>query len=146
MEELSLTHQLSMAMDNIRRAQKFMKKAVKSDEEPVFLLLHFAEVSAGNHVPISALKEAMGVSAAAATQFVKKLESHGYVTRTPDERDRRIVLIAMTEKGRQKTASILAVFESVLEGLVKELGPTDTKIYIDLLNRTSAYLEKESNE
>ncbi len=146
MEELSLTHQLSMAMDNIRRAQKFMKKAVKSDEEPVFQLLHFAEVSNGHHVPISALKEAMGVSAAAATQFVKKLESYGYVTRTPDKKDRRIVQITMTEKGRLKTASILSIFESMLDGLVQELGPEDTKIYIDLLNRTSAYLEKESNE
>lgn len=146
MEELSLTHQLSMAMDNIRRAQKFMKKAVKSDEEPVFQLLHFDEVSNGHHVPISALKEAMGVSAAAATQFVKKLESYGYVTRTPDKKDRRIVQITMTEKGRLKTASILSIFESMLDGLVQELGPEDTKIYIDLLNRTSAYLEKESNE
>ena len=65
MEESSLVQQLSLAMDNIRRAEKVMKKAINAEVEPIFLLLHFAEVSKGGSVPVSAMKDAMCVSAAA---------------------------------------------------------------------------------
>lgn len=143
MEESSLTHQLSLAMDNIRRAEKIMKKAINGEVEPIFLLLHFAEVSKGKPVPISALKDAMCVSAAAATQFIKKLESYGYVQRQADAHDRRMVMVSLTQAGQVKAESTQAIFGFALDGLVKDLGTEDTAVFIDLLNRTSAYLEKE---
>jgi DNA-binding MarR family transcriptional regulator len=145
MDKNSLAHQLSMALDKVRRTQKYMKKAVHSDEEPVFLLLHFAHLSKDGSVPVSALKEAMDVSAAAATQFVKRLEKCGYVTRETDQNDHRIVMVTLTELGKLRVSQTIADFEKALTGLVNALGPHDVAIFIDLLNRTSAYLEKELN-
>ncbi len=143
MEESSLVQQLSLAMDNIRRAEKIMKKAINAEVEPIFLLLHFAEVSKGGSVPVSAMKDAMCVSAAAATQFIKKLESYGYVSRQADEQDRRMVMISLTEAGKAKVESTQSVFGFALAGLIRDLGTEDTKAFIELLNRTSVYLEKE---
>lgn len=143
MEENSLTHQLSMALDKVRRTQKYMKKAIHSEDEPVFLLLHFDHISQGGSVPVSALKEAMDVSAAAATQFIKRLEKCGYVTRETDHKDHRIVMVTLTDKGRQRVNQTKSDFEHALNGLVDALGQHDITIFIDLLNRTSAYLEKE---
>jgi DNA-binding MarR family transcriptional regulator len=145
MDKNSLSHQLSMALDKIRRTQKYMKKAVHSDAEPVFLLLHFAHLAKEGSVPVSALKEAMDVSAAAATQFIKRLEKCGYVTRETDQKDHRIVMVTLTELGKQRVNQTKADFEKALTGLVNALGPQDVVIFIDLLNRTSAYLEKELN-
>jgi len=146
MTDTALTNALSMALDKIRRAQKHMKNAVSHDDEPVFLLMHFAQLCQDGSVPVSALKEAMGVSAAAATQFIKKLERFDYVVREPDPLDRRIVNVSLSAKGRQKVLQAKANMQSALEGLVEVLGKEDTQRFIDLLNRTTSYLEKEFNQ
>ena len=143
MEENSLAHQLFMALDKVRRSQKYMKKAVHSDEEPLFLLLHFDQVSQGKSVPVSALRETLDVSAAASTQFIKKLEKHGYIKRKTDHNDHRIVMIELTEQGKEKVKQTKAEFEAALNGLITALGTDDVGIFIDLLNRTSTYMEKE---
>lgn len=143
MEEKSLSHQLSMAMDNIKRAQKHMIKVFNKDEQPLFLLMHFNEISQEGSVPISALKDAMGVSAAAATQFIKRLEKYGYVIRDIDPIDRRIVKVALSEKGKKHVDQAKACFSTALDGLVKDLGQEDTLTLIRLLNKTSNYMEKE---
>ncbi len=143
MEDKSLSHQLSMAMDNIKRAQKHMIKVFNKDDQPLFLLMHFNEISQEGSVPISALKEAMGVSAAAATQFIKRLEKYGYVTRDIDEIDRRIVKVALSPKGKAHVDQAKACFSLALDGLVDDLGQEDTLNLIRLLNKTSHYMEKE---
>ncbi len=143
MVEESLSHQLSMAMDNIKRAQKHMIKVFNKDDQPLFLLMHFYEISQAGSVPISALKEAMGVSAAAATQFIKRLEKYGYVNRDIDEIDRRIVKVALSEKGKAHVDQAKACFSMALDGLVSDLGHEDTLTLIRLLNKTSNYMEKE---
>jgi len=143
MESNSLSHQLSMAMDNIKRSQKHMFKVFHTDEQPIFILMHFEEASQGGSVPISALKEAMGVTAAAATQFIKRLEDFEYVQREVDSVDRRVVKVSLTEKGKTAVTQAKACFAMALDGLVENLGKEDAENLIRLLNKTSIYMEKE---
>ena len=132
-----------MAIDNIQRSQKHMFKVFNVDDEPLFLLLHFDEAAQGGSIPISALKDAMGVTAAAATQFIKKLEEFDYVKREVGLIDRRVVKVSLTETGKKAVNQTKACFALVLNGLVDELGEEDTNNLIRLLNRTSIYMEKE---
>jgi len=143
MEEQTLSHQLSMAMDNIKRSQKHMFKVFNADDQPLFLLLHFDEASQGGSIPISVLKDSMGVSAAAATQFIKKLEDFEYIKREVDSVDRRVVKVSLTETGKKAVDQTKRCFALALNGLVDELGQEDTETLIRLLNRTSIYMEKE---
>lgn len=142
MEEKLICHILSESMDRLHRAEKAMRRAINPKDEPIFLLLHFSELASDGGVPISALKDTLGVSAAAATQFIKRLESFGYVTRETDQEDRRIVKITLTPQGRQKAKETKALFEKVLRDLINDLGIKDTQALIDLLDRTSAHMEK----
>ena len=143
MVDQPLSQQLSMAMDNIKRAQKHMRKVFNTDDKPLFLLMHFDEVAQGGSIKISALKEALGVTAAAATQFVKRLEHFGYVERKLDHSDRRIINVYLNPKGIETVNQTKACFGLALNGLVEDLGQEDTKTLIRLLNKTSIYLEKE---
>jgi DNA-binding MarR family transcriptional regulator len=49
----------------------------------------------------SAVAERLAVSRQAVAQAVRPLERHGYVTRSPDAADSRVLLIALTPRGRQ---------------------------------------------
>lgn len=54
----------------------------------------------GGPVPVSRLAEWLGVSAAGATGMVGRMEERGLIERGRDERDRRVVLVHLTAKGR----------------------------------------------
>ncbi|MEJ2291260.1 MAG: MarR family winged helix-turn-helix transcriptional regulator [Deinococcales bacterium] len=57
-------------------------------------------------MPVSRVAATLGVSAAAATGMVGRMEERGLVRRTRDERDRRVVLVGLTSKGRTVLADI----------------------------------------
>lgn len=57
-------------------------------------------------MPVSRVAEFLGVSAAAATGMVDRMEERGLVERTRDESDRRVVLVGLTSKGRTVLADI----------------------------------------
>jgi DNA-binding MarR family transcriptional regulator len=58
--------------------------------------------------PVTAgrLAQAAGLSAAAATTAIDRLEAKGYARRTRDENDRRRVVVALTPLARERTGRI----------------------------------------
>ena len=52
------------------------------------------------------LSEATGLSSAATTTLIDRLERKGFVRRTRHERDRRQVLVEMTDLGRERTMQL----------------------------------------
>ena len=54
---------------------------------------------AGRPVSQKEIADRQGVTPAAVTHILKKLEAEGYVERTPDEKDNRFNLIRLTDKG-----------------------------------------------
>ena len=50
---------------------------------------------------VNELSEKLFLEPSTVTPMLKKLEAQGYLTRTRDEKDERVVRIALTEKGRQ---------------------------------------------
>lgn len=85
------------------------------------------------------LGEATGLSSAATTAMLDRLEQKGFVRRTRSETDRRQILVAMTDHGREQVGRFYGplVFEGMglLEGFTKaELtGMTDHLVAIRAL-------------
>ncbi len=50
---------------------------------------------------VNELSEKLFLEPSTVTPMLKKLEAQGYLTRTRDEKDERVVRIALTEQGRQ---------------------------------------------
>lgn len=59
-------------------------------------------------LPMRSLAEAMDVSQASATGIVDRMEQRGLVERRRDETDRRVVLVAVTDGGRNLIAGMVA--------------------------------------
>lgn len=72
-------------------------------------------------LPVSRLAELVLRPMGSITQIVDRLAKLGLVKREPDPRDRRMVLIAMTDEGDQLAARGAAVYDEVHARVVEEM-------------------------
>ena len=88
-----------------------------------------AQAAAGGAPGMAEVAAAVGVTGGTMTVAVKTLEQKGYVTRTRDGRDKRRVVVALTEKA----APVLAAHEAFHEQLVRRACQKLTAPQLDAL-------------
>lgn len=81
---------------------------------------------------------AAGVSRATMTGLIDTLERDELVTREPDRQDRRMMLVRMTEKGRELLARLLPRHFQTVAQLMAPLNESERQTLIELLGRISA--------
>ena len=93
-------------------------------------------------VRIKRLAHDLDVTPAAASQAVERLVSDGLLDRRPDPRDRRAVVITISEKGRQLLDEIKEVSNTLLADIYREINITsdEAAIFGDVLARINAAL------
>ena len=80
---------------------------------------------------LGALAERERVTAPSMNRTVNCLEESGYLTRTPDEADRRKVNIALTDEGRAVVAETVRRRDSWLEQALADLTPAQRELLHD---------------
>jgi DNA-binding MarR family transcriptional regulator len=94
-----------------------------------FSLIHLGVVSileAAGPLSMSRLAAALGVSVASATGIVDRMESRGLVERRHSDDDRRVIVVHLTESGRDLFQKVERQRRKHLAGLVQRL--TDEEI------------------
>lgn len=92
---------------------------------------------------ISEISKLLRVSSPTITQTIKQLESEGLVTRSADPADLRVVLIRLTETGKQVAMQAIETYTMILTGLVEYLGEEQSNQLAELLTKTNEYFSKE---
>lgn len=62
----------------------------------------------------------LGVSISSLNELLLKLEKGGYITREPSEQDRRVMLVKLTDKGRDEKQTAAFDFDDVFSCLADE--------------------------
>jgi DNA-binding MarR family transcriptional regulator len=75
------------------------------------------------------------ISAPSATGIVEELAAERYIVRKPDAKDRRIVRLSLSGKGRELLARTTRIRTKALKGLTKPLSAPDRKEFIRLLSK-----------
>ncbi len=88
---------------------------------------------------VSELSNTLNVASPTITQQINNLETHGYVERSIDKEDRRVVRIKLTEKGLQAQRKAAEAFLVTVNGLVEYLGEEDTEKLAELMTKVSYY-------
>lgn len=96
----------------------------------------------GKGLTISELGTIFGTSPSSVTQHVNPLEKAGYLMRRPDDKDRRVVRVCLTEEGREKMRSTQKKMLEEAGRLAEFLGPEDTDHLIRILYRVKAYTDR----
>lgn len=100
-----------------------------------------------NHGPSTQIEiqEALGIKSPAMSEHITKLETLGYITRTPSEKDRRARIIQFTPKGEKMFNDLLE--EETSKDLFSSLTPEEQETLRQLLIKLSAdWRDRESAE
>ena len=105
------------------------------------------------HGPIAAgdLARAAALTAKAITTAIDRLQHAGYAQRITDPRDRRRVLVAITEEGHQRGEEIYAPLVHASRDMLQRYTTAELRLLLDYLDRSrelltthAAQLQKQS--
>lgn len=90
------------------------------------------------------LSREMKVSAPSITGIVDRLVRTNYIKRMPDKKDRRVVNLMLTEKGKKEINALRDRMSNRWKTILLELGPQDRELYLSLMKKILVILEKEN--
>lgn len=129
----ALIGELGIAMQAYQRSN-----AAFDDEVGRLLRLNPADLRcldwlSGGRMSAGDLSRAAGLSSAATTSMIDRLERKGFVNRIRSEDDRRQVLVEMTDEGRERVWRLYGPLVSEGAGLFERFTPGELATMLDLL-------------
>jgi len=121
---LGLTHSEAMVIFCIEKQAKIEDAGIKTSE----------------------LSNILKVASPTITQQINSLESKGYVERSADKSDRRVVRIKLTEKGNGILKEVKKEFRDAMEGLVGYLGDEKSNQLAELISEAYTYFSEVKNK
>ena len=133
--------------ENLREINKILNRDLKREMIKLDLgLSHFyilttlyreKVLSSGN------LAKSLDVRNSTITSLVDRLVKLSLVKRRRCERDRRVVLVELTDKGRKLTEKLLTLRKKRLKEIVKELSGEEVKEIYESIKRVKEILKKK---
>lgn len=97
--------------------------------EPLLLL------SRGRADTVAALARECDMDCGAMTRMLDRLEQKQLLQRQRSDTDRRVVNLALTDKGREAAAAIPPVIRDELSRHLHDFSPEETQLLVSMLNR-----------
>ncbi len=105
---------------------------------PVFLALQD-----GRAMTQTALAQQAAVEQPTMANTLARMERDGLVSRSPDPNDKRSALVRLTELGRERADQALASAAEVNGLVASDLSEAERRVYLDLLGRIIATLQRD---
>lgn len=91
---------------------------------------------------MSTVAKALKVTVGTLTIAINSLVKKGYVNRIRSEEDRRVVLISLTDLGKEGYGHHKKFHEDMVQAVLEELDKDETKILVKALKNLSIYFKK----
>ncbi|HEX3031047.1 MAG TPA: MarR family transcriptional regulator [Bacillota bacterium] len=111
----------------------------KPSEVTLLFVIRSGATPEAPHMTVSEISRRLHVTSPTVTQLITGLEAKGLVERNMDRRDRRAVLVRLTEAGEKITLKARQEMFASLSGLIDFLGEEESKHLVTLLNKTFIY-------
>jgi DNA-binding MarR family transcriptional regulator len=144
-------HEEGTTTERLMRAFKLFNKAEwhrrsieghKPSELHVMMVLIRSMKREKQGLMVSEISNMLHVTSPTITQLIKGMESQGLVTRNVDPEDRRVIRIALTDKGIAVTKKAKAVMTEYFNGLIEYLGEEDSEKLAELLTKVHTYFDE----
>ncbi len=135
-----------LAKEFLESQGRMMKSSFWPKKANAFLhgemfILNYLNFGQGEALP-SELSAAMNTSTARVAMALKSLESKGLIERHADSKDRRKVIVSITDQGRELVESERRDMHQRMVALLTELGEEDARAYIRLAERIAEISER----
>ena len=107
-------------------------QSIDITQTQVFTIMTLSERSP---VRLSQLRKKLQISAPTVTGIVDRLERSGYVARLPDQKDRRVINVDLTAKGRDIAKKLKKTLKTKWKGLLSKLPVGDQNNYVGILRK-----------
>jgi len=107
-----------------------------------FVLLHIDEIKG---TPATKIAPLMGMEARSLTRMLAKLEERGFIYRVPDEKDRRMVRIFLTEEGLEKKALAKEVVIDFNKQIYNALPDEDLNTFFRVMDQIHAIIKASTD-
>lgn len=94
----------------------------------------------------SELAAAVGTSTAHMTKILNSMEQKQWIRRTLDTRDRRRILVSLTQEGQAQAQENEAHARGCMSRMLEELGPEDAAALLRIMERLRAIHENRGAE
>lgn len=92
---------------------------------------------------MSSISRVTNVTLSVATRFIARLEKNGMVERVPDEADRRLVIVRLTDEGKRVAESLLQAQTRHLHDALVGIAREDLEVFVSVLSRANQRLVAE---
>ncbi|MEK3704100.1 MarR family transcriptional regulator [Paenibacillus sp. FSL R7-0198] len=121
---------------NVRSAERFDANLQPAAFQLVRWLYSYGPTSA------AALAEANAMDRSSVSRLIKQLEKLGYVSKEQDPKDRRGVLLSLTELGQQSTVGALKEKESAFYDRISRWDDKELELFTAMLRQFNGLEEK----
>ncbi|WP_295616717.1 MarR family winged helix-turn-helix transcriptional regulator [uncultured Methanobrevibacter sp.] len=131
-------HMINEIMDKMNKKKNPAMKSVTKGQGRLIAILKMKD-----KISTKALSEILNISASSLNKTLNKLEQQGFVRKVPSAEDKRILLIELTEKGRNlelKNYDDIDIFDSLSEEEKENLNE-----YLNILIKSIHKKFKEEN-
>ena len=98
-------------------------------------------IGIGRPKNMSSVAKALSVTTGTLTISVNSLVKKGFVERVRSEQDRRVVLVSLTEKGRQIYKRHQRFHDELVQGIVSQLDEQEKVLLERILSNLNQYIE-----
>lgn len=99
-----------------------------------------------NTKDLTSVREYLAVTKASVSQMLSTLEKRGLLVRKIDPANRRNLIVTLTSEGIERLRQKEFQVERRLRELLAELGETDARQFITLINKMNTVLSKKREE
>jgi len=137
--ENQIAQHLLYNIDQFRKLGRNLRKLMEFEGQSMHLLLFIERLTEHGPVSISKLKEELGVSFPATTQFVNHLEKMNYLEKIRHPQDRRMVLIQCSPLGKEFCYKAYHQMQSLTVDMVRYIGIEDSLKLNEILMKITAF-------
>lgn len=142
--EAMSSNEILVALRRIMRAIELRSKELeKLAGLTVPQLLVLRSLREAGKINVSELANQVSLSQGTATTIVQRLELKGLLRKEPSRQDRRMVLIELTESGRDKLAELPEMFQERFVEQFDKLEPWEQKMLTASVERIAAILQAD---
>ena len=126
---------------------KFKQKSsdgLTQSEHELLMVLAINHNKYKKAITVTEISNLLQITPAGVTHLINSLEESGCIERLQAVKDRRIVLVGLTDKGNQAAETYMLEIQEFIMGLLNYLGKEDSQIFIKLLSRSLEYFSAES--
>lgn len=123
------------------RAKKNLAKlafsggARQSADQPFLFYRVCVIIARNDSITMSELSHTLGVPLSTTTRLVNRLSVGGYLRRSPDPDDRRVVRVTLTARGHALYRAIHSFAQQRVQTMLARLTPRERKTLIGLLSK-----------